>query len=140
VVYLEIVAAVTGKNLFLHTAEKAAFDMDHEETGKLISQKWKLKGDISQAICTHHHLQKTDDENYDFVERVALADILSKLTIHDPEEDFVEDIFDETILENSLIKTFLKKHNLTLSTLKTLEKTTRTEIENARLFMQITKG
>jgi len=138
--YMEIGADIIEKSLSRNTAEKAAFDMDHEETGKLIAQKWKLEGAIFQAICTHHHLQKTDDESHDFVERVAVADILSRITIHDLEEDSVEDIFVETILENSLVKTFLKKHKLALSTLKSLEETTRTEIENAKLFMLIAKG
>ncbi len=138
--YMEIVVTATEKNLSLHTAEKAVFGMNHEEIGKLIVQKWKLEGAISQVICTHHHLPQTDDETHNFVERVAVADILSKITINGVEKKFPEDIFVETILQDSLIRTFLKKHNLAPATLKTLQEKSRTEIENAKLFIQIAKG
>jgi len=138
--YMKIVATAIEKGLSLLAAEKTVFGLNHEEIGKLIAQKWKLEGAISQAICTHHHLTETDDESLNFVERVAVADMLSKITTDGPEEDSLEDIFVETILQNSLIKTFLKNHNLSLLTLKTLQEKSQTEIENAKLFMQIAKG
>jgi len=138
--YKENVATPTEKTLSTHTAEKAFFGIDHEEIGKLIARKWKLEGAIFQAICTHHHLSQTDDETHNFVERLAVSNVLSKLIINEVEEDGPEDIFVETILQDLLIRTFLKKHNLAPATLKTIQKTSRTEIENAKLFMQIAKG
>jgi len=138
--YMEIVAMASEKNHSFHTIEKTVFGIDHEEIGNLIAQKWKLEGAIAQTICTHHHLSRTDAETLDFVERLAVSDILSKGTINDPEEEGIEDNFVKNILQDSLIKTFLEKHNLALSTLKIIQETTHTEIENAKLFMQISKG
>lgn len=138
--YMKSIAMAAEKKHSFHTIEKAVFGIDHEEIGNLIAQKWKLEGAIAQTISTHHHLSKTDAQTHDFVERLAVSDILSKTTVNELEEETIEEIFVKSSLHNPLIKTFLEKHNLALSTLKIIQETTQTEIENAKLFMQISKG
>ncbi len=140
--YVKIIDTANEKNLSIYTLEKRIFGLDHEEIGKLIGQKWKLEGPIFQTICNHHHLSSADEQTHDFVERLMVSDTLSRVMIDelDENEDGQNDIFVQIILQNSLVKDFLEKYDLTVSTLKNIQATTQTEIENAKSFMQIAKG
>lgn len=130
--YIKVVDFISEKDVFLHTAERAVFGMSHEETGKMIAEKWDLRGAIYESICYHHNLSKAENDNLHVVQRVALADIFSKI--------LAEETFDGTMPEDAMLQGLLKRNNLTWSSLNTLQENILIEIENAKVFMQISKG
>lgn len=132
--YMKVVSLAHEKNVLLHIAEKAVFGINHEETGKLIAEKWDLQGAVYPAICFHHHPSQADNDNLHIVERVALGDIFSNI--------LVQESFDGAMAmpENAMLKGLLKKQDLTWSSLIGLQENILMEIENAKVFMQIAKS
>ncbi len=130
--YMTVVAYAREKNVLLHIAEKTVFGMTHEETGKLISEKWDLQGAIHEAICYHHRPSQADNDNLHIVESVALTDIFCKI--------MAEETFEGTMPEDAMLKGLLEKNNLTWSSLIGLQEAIQAEIENAKVFMQISNG
>jgi len=58
----------------LVVVERDAMDVDHQEVGKMIAEKWKLNSAITEAICFHHAPELASPENRQLVAAIALAD------------------------------------------------------------------
>lgn len=127
--YKKIAAFADQKKMPLITVEKAILGITHEETGKLIAEKWKLQGDIYQAICFHHHPQKADQDSLKIVSSVTLADLFGNCLLNKQAMDAMPD--------NPIVINALEQLNLTGSILLNLEENILQEIENAKVFMQI---
>lgn len=127
--YKKITAFADQKKTPLIVVEKAIFDITHEETGKLIAEKWKLQGTIHQSICSHHHPQEATEDSQRIVFSIALADIFGNRVLDKQTDDAMPD--------NPIVINALEKLNLTWPTLLNLEEHILQEIENARVFMQV---
>lgn len=127
--YQKITAFADQKKTPLIVVEKAIFDITHEETGKLLAQKWELQGAIYQSICFHHHPQEATEDSQKIVFSIALADIFGNRVLNKQPHDEVPD--------NPIVINALEKLNLTWSTFLNLEEYILQEIENAKVFMQI---
>ncbi|MCP4721983.1 MAG: HDOD domain-containing protein [Desulfobacteraceae bacterium] len=127
--YQKITAFADQKKTPLIVVEKAIFDITHEETGKLIAQKWELQGAIHQSICFHHHPQEATEDSQRIVFSIALADIFGNRVLDKQTRDEMPD--------NPIVINALEKLNLTWPTFLNLEEHILQEIENAKVFMQI---
>ncbi len=127
--YKKITAFADQKKTPLIVVEKAIFDITHEETGKLIAEKWELQGAIHQSICFHHHPKEATEDSQQIVFSIALADIFGNRVLDKQTHDAMPD--------NPIVINALEKLNLTWPTLLSLEEHILQEIENAKVFMQI---
>ncbi len=129
--YIKVAAIADQRKIPLYKAEKAVFGTTHEETGKLIAEKWELHGAIHHSICAHHHPETSEDDCLRVVLSVTLADIFGKILLNEQTNDANPD--------NPILVNTLKKLNLTWSALSNLEEHILEEIEKAKVFMQITQ-
>ncbi len=75
--YIDVLKAVKLKKLELINVEQEMLDLDHQDTGWLIADKWKLNQAITDAICCHHSPREANEENRMLVTLVALADFFA---------------------------------------------------------------
>ncbi|HEB51219.1 MAG TPA: HDOD domain-containing protein [Desulfobulbus sp.] len=72
--YIEVLALARQEQLALVTAEQRVLEIDHEEVGLMIAEKWKLNEAITDAISHHHTPEQAAPENQQLVATIALAD------------------------------------------------------------------
>lgn len=72
--YTEVLKMTRKNQSTLITVEQSVMDIDHEEVGRLIAEKWKLNEVLTDAICHHHTPMEAKKENQALVATVALAD------------------------------------------------------------------
>lgn len=72
--YTEVLKMVRQEQVPLVVAERSLLDLDHQEVGRLIAEKWKLNEAITQVICHHHDLDQAAPEHQQLVAAIALAD------------------------------------------------------------------
>ena len=131
--YMETIKYSNEKSIGLNIIEKNVFGINHVEAGRMIADKWNFKGAIYESICCHHQPDAADTEHVDFVQKVAIADFYinkeirtSSLETMVPEDEMIQVLFDSQGIDGS--------------SLKKLEKSVHSEIENAKSFMQVTRG
>jgi putative nucleotidyltransferase with HDIG domain len=64
----------------LHIAEQQALGYTHADVGALLALKWKLPGELQDAI-QHHHLPQLSEQKYPHAYVVHVANYLAHLTI-----------------------------------------------------------
>ena len=72
--YTEVLKMTNQRQQPLVTVEQDLLELDHQEVGKLIAEKWKLNEAITEAICFHHSPELAGPENQQLVAAIALAD------------------------------------------------------------------
>ncbi len=72
--YIDVLQAVKEEKQELIVLERELLELDHQDTGRLIAEKWKLNQAITDAICYHHAPEKAAAENQQLVSLVSLAD------------------------------------------------------------------
>jgi len=72
--YTEVLMLTKQRQQPLVTVEQEVMEVDHQEVGRLIAEKWKLNETITEAICHHHSPERAAPENQQLVAAIALAD------------------------------------------------------------------
>lgn len=72
--YTEVLKSTKDRQIPLVMAEQEILQLDHQEVGRMIAEKWKLNEAITEAICYHHSPELAGPENRDLVAAIALAD------------------------------------------------------------------
>jgi len=72
--YTEVLMLTKQRQQPLVTVEHDVMEMDHQDVGRLIAEKWKLNEAITEAICYHHSPELAAPENQQLVAAIALAD------------------------------------------------------------------
>ncbi len=111
-------------------AEKHILGMHHITTGKLIAEKWKLSSTIYDAICSHHDPDSADDESQRVILVTALADTYAKILETGTQENITPE-------EDPILIELLEKVDISWSALSEISETIFSEIENAKVFLQI---
>lgn len=72
--YSNVVSKVNSRGIDLRSLEQEILEVDHQEVGKLIAEKWQLNTAITDAICHHHTPWEAASENQQLAATVTLAD------------------------------------------------------------------
>ena len=129
--YDKVIEASTRKNLTMNRSEKIIFGLNHTMVGRVIVKKWRLGSPIKDVILFHHHPEKAEAEHQRIVRIVALANIFSTL-IH---EDFLNAVEpNDTFLKDLLTSIGISWQSLAEEKDAILE-----EIDDAKVFLQITQ-
>ncbi len=72
--YTEVLMLTKQRQQPLVIVEQDVMEVDHQDVGRLIAEKWKLNEAITEAICYHHSPELAAPENQQLVAAIALAD------------------------------------------------------------------
>ncbi|WP_028584136.1 HDOD domain-containing protein [Desulfogranum mediterraneum] len=127
--YTEVVRMTRRQQTSLIQVEQEILDIDHEEVGQMIAEKWKLNSALTDAICHHHTPQEAAPENQALVATVALA-------------DFYTCLFDignagNRFPDESQLPTLLALTGLEWKTISGLSELVEQEITRAEVFLQV---
>lgn len=127
--YSEVIKKTRRDQLPLINVEQELMEIDHEEVGNLIAEKWKLNAVLTDAIRHHHTPLEAAPENQALTATVALADFYVCLyDIGNAGNRFP----DEEQLE-----TLLRLTGLRWDTIAAMSETVEQEIEKAEVFLQV---
>ncbi|PIE59893.1 MAG: metal-dependent phosphohydrolase [Desulfobulbus propionicus] len=127
--YTDVIKATRQSQEALINAERKLMGIDHEDVGRLISEKWKLNQAITDTICHHHTPQDAQPKNKNLVATVALADFyvclfdIGNAGNHYPDEEQLPDLLEETGLQ--------------WETVAALSEAVKQEIIRAEIFLQV---
>lgn len=113
----------------LFPAERDALAYDHGVVGRMIADKWELSRRIADTLCLHHELERVSQENQELVTLVALANIYANVYDIGSAGDRFPD--------GEMIFEVLGRAGLDWSDLHDLAETVESELEKARIFLQI---
>jgi putative nucleotidyltransferase with HDIG domain len=115
----------------LYQAENSIFEVDHCMVGGMIAEKWRLSKTITDSLCHHHKLVKVRKENRQLVAIVALANTYANfLKVGSSGDSFPEAPQASHLLEEV---------GISWSALLDLRETVLSEIEKAKIFLQLTQ-
>jgi len=77
--YVEALDLVDSGHCPLDRAENTIFDIDHSLVGGLISEKWQLNENMSNALCHHHAPEEATEGNRRLIFTVALANLFANM-------------------------------------------------------------
>ncbi|OGQ95947.1 MAG: metal-dependent phosphohydrolase [Deltaproteobacteria bacterium RIFOXYD12_FULL_57_12] len=123
-------AAATQSPLFGFETELVEFD--HGRVGGMISEKWKLSGNITAVLSHHHSIDGVEENQHNLVGIVALANIYANIYDIGSAGDRFQD--------ETTVSQVLESIDMAWSDLFELEETIQEEIEKARIFLDISKG
>jgi len=127
--YTDVLLSVRQRQQSLVSAERELMDLDHQEVGRLIAEKWKLNQAITQTICYHHTPGMADPENQRLVAVIALAD--AYVCLYDI--GYAGNLYaDEEQLRQALEIT-----GLSWSVISGLSEAVEEEIHKAEIFLQV---
>ncbi|WP_456387005.1 HDOD domain-containing protein [Desulfolithobacter sp.] len=72
--YADVLRRARSQGCDLLTVEREMLEVDHQETGQLIAQKWTLNQALTESIIYHHTPEQASEEFQRLVATVALAD------------------------------------------------------------------
>ena len=108
--------------------EQELFGIDHQEVGKMIAEKWMLKGFMATCISSHHTLELAEEHRA----RIAIVSLANMyINIHDI--GYAGDPFPR--YEN--VEELLELTGLDWSDLAAISGTVEGEIEKAQIFLQV---
>lgn len=127
--YTEVLARARQEQVDLIAAERYVLEIDHEEVGLMIAEKWKLNPAITDAISHHHTPEQAAPENRQLVATIALAD--SYVCLFDI--GYAGNRFpDEERLQQAL-----ELSGLSWEMVSALTETVEEEIRKAEIFLQV---
>lgn len=126
--YIEVLNKAKASQQPLVTVEQEVMEVNHEEVGAMIAEKWKLNSAITEAISHHHCPAEAAPENQGMVATVALADFYICLF----DIGYAGNRYpDETALPG-----FLEMSGLSWEKVMELAQTVDEEIAKAEIFLQ----
>ena len=128
--YRGILDSLTPDSFALYKIERKVIGIDHMRVGKMIGDKWKLGGMIRDCLYHHHDPDRSDEENIEKVQVIALADMLSKLFGFSADSDFPPD--------REAIQYLINSNGLSGIELDDLRGIVSEEIDKAQVFLQLT--
>ncbi len=128
--YLAAVSKSDSDRTSLHNIEQEIFQFDHQDTGILISEYWKIEGSIREAIAFHHKPAEYDGENLSLVCAVAVANYVSLYLGRGFAGNRYPEEPDESVY--SLLGT-------SFGALESMSEEIKKEIERARIFLKISQ-
>lgn len=127
--YTDVLKLTKQRQQSLVSVEQEILDVDHQEVGRMIAEKWKLNEAITEAICYHHSPELASPDNQKLVAAIALAD--SYVCLFDI--GFAGNRYpDEELLTRALELT-----GLSWQTISGLSDAVEEEIHNAEIFLQV---
>ncbi len=127
--YTDVLTRVRQEQIALIAAERRVLEIDHEEVGRMIAEKWKLNPAITDAISHHHTPEQAAPENQQLVATIALAD--SYVCLFDI--GYAGNRFpDEERLQQAL-----ELSGLSWEMVSALTETVEEEIRKAEIFLQV---
>ncbi|MFP7753995.1 HDOD domain-containing protein [Thermodesulfobacteriota bacterium B35] len=127
--YTDVLTRVRQEQIALIAAERRVLEIDHEEVGRMIAEKWKLNPAITDAISHHHTPEQAAPENQQLVATIALAD--SYVCLFDI--GYAGNRFpDEERLQQAL-----ELSGLSWEMVSDLTETVEEEIRKAEIFLQV---
>ena len=126
--YIAVLHAAQLEQRALIEMEQELIGMDHQEVGKLISEKWQLNEVMTSAICHHHDIDSAPESQRVKVAYVALANIYAN--IHDL--GYAGDPFPR----ESEIEALLNAAGLKWEMLGEIAGDVEAEIQKAQIFLQ----
>lgn len=127
--YIEVLKETRREQATLIETERAVMDIDHEQVGRMIAEKWKLNAVLTDAIRHHHSPREAAPENQALVATVALADFYVCLyDIGNAGNRFPQEEQLETLLELTGLK---------WETIAAMSETVEQEIANAEIFLKV---
>ena len=126
--YQEVMRRSRSEELPLHVAEKAFFGIDHTDVGRLITQNWQLGADITDTVFFHHALHNAGDENTEIIFSVALANYYVNVKGIGFSGNRCPELIGDTIL---------RRLNITLDYLDSVEQEVKSEIDKALVFLRV---
>ncbi len=127
--YSEVLNHVREHQVPLIEAERELMGIDHQETGLMIAEKWKLNEAITACIGYHHDIEKLDDEQRKRIAFVSLGNIYSNIY----DIGFAGDLFPEEKEADKL----LAIADLSWQEFADIGENIEDEILKARIFLQI---
>ncbi|HFQ89101.1 MAG TPA: HDOD domain-containing protein [Desulfobulbus sp.] len=127
--YTEVLALARGEQLALVTAEQRLLEIDHEEVGLMIAEKWKLNDAITDAISHHHTPDQAGVENQQLVATIALADAYVCL--------FDIGYAGNRFPDEERLRQALEMSGLSWETVSALTGAVEEEIRKAEIFLQV---
>ena len=126
-------ALLSSKNnrIALQKAEQDVIGIDHGMVGGMIGQKWQLNKPIIDSMRYHHSLEEVGEENQRLMTIIAAANIHANINSIGSSGN----LYPEQHLLNSL----LEQVGVTLSKLSSLHESILTDIEKAKVFLQVSQ-
>jgi len=127
--YTEVLMLTKQRQQPLVIVEQDVMEVDHQEVGRLIAEKWKLNEAITEAICYHHSPELAAPENRQLVAAIALADCYICLF----DIGYAGNRYPD---EDQLI-TALELSGLSWQTISGMSEAVEEEIHKAEIFLQV---
>ncbi len=115
----------------LNTCEQLIVGIGHSEAGRLIGRKWSLNDPLVEALSCHHSPERASTDNKQLVTTVALANIYANIY----EIGSAGDLFPDGVF----LLNVMDMMGLTWKSLTPLNKTVKSEISKAQIFLQVTQ-
>jgi HD-like signal output (HDOD) protein len=127
--YIDVLNRVKQEQLSLIEVERELLEVDHQEVGRLIAEKWKLNEAMTSAISFHHNVEAAPEEHRVRVAYVGLANMYAN--IHDL--GYAGDPFPAEEEADKM----LELTGLTWDMFSEIAASVEEEIEKAQVFLQI---
>ena len=127
--YKAALDAVKNEHQPLHEAETRILGLNHLLVGQMIAEKWRLPDTISDSLAHHHQPAAAAEKNRRLVTIVGLANIFANKY----EIGSAGELYRKTAAETAILKAL----DLSWPALAALKGPVQEELENARVFLQV---
>ncbi len=127
--YTEVIKKARIEQAPLIQVEQDLIEIDHQDVGRMIAEKWKLNEALTDTICHHHNPLEAAPENQALAATVALADFyiclfdIGSAGNRFPDEERLAPLLELTGLE--------------LKNIANLSEKVQEEITKAEVFLQV---
>ena len=129
--YIKSLEFTSLKHLPLYKTEEIVFGINHMEVGQMIAEKWQLNDSMTESLFYHHSPEEAKEENHLMVSIIALANACAN--------KFETGSAGDVLPMDQVIVKYLKLAGLEWQTIKDIQETVMTEIDKARVFLQLTR-
>jgi putative nucleotidyltransferase with HDIG domain len=129
--YMKSLELTSLKQPPLYQSEGIVFGIDHMEVGQMIAEKWQLNDAMKESLYYHHNPEAAQEENLTMVSIIALANACANR--------FEIGSAGDTLPKDQMLLKLLKLVGLEWQTIKEIRKTVLSEIDKARVFLQVTR-
>lgn len=127
--YLQAIELAGSGEASLCLAEQRIFGVDHCRVGRMIAEKWELSTVLSDSLVHHHDPDQAETENRPLVLAVALADAFTNLSAQISQG--------LASREEPRFNHLLESAGIGKDCLEALQETVQSEIEKAKVFLQV---
>lgn len=127
--YRVIIEQCSKRNETMYEAEKRVFEFDHALAGQFIAQQWNLGLQLERVIANHHDpLLVSDTEDRNIIYTIAIADYFTNSIGYGFVEGFCVPVVPSEVFAAT---------GITAEKLEGIKETVFTELEKARVFLDI---